>query len=87
MNIDPEKEALLQQMMDFQIRRTKQGKLTLNLIKEGLVLFNRLAEICDTPQLRQVCTTYHKHLNCEYKAMIKGRFTVIDGGLSKKEAL
>lgn len=60
-----EKAKLLEQMVDFQERRKKEGKLTLSLILEGISLFGDLEQCADTSELQILSRSYKRHLEHE----------------------
>ena len=65
------KLELLEEMVQFQHARAKEGELTETLMLEGQILFKALEKSAETQDLKDLARSYSKHLKCELNALKK----------------
>src|SRR5690242_19464748 len=66
-----DKLDLLQEMMHFQEERSKIGKLTIEMMIQGQILFQALEDTAETTELKDLTRSYRKHLKLELKATLE----------------
>lgn len=69
--ISLDKQELLELMVRFQEKRSAIGKLTMDLIKEGIPLFRALNQAADTQELKDQTSAYLRHLRYERANRLK----------------
>ena len=65
------KIELLEEMVRFQEERTAKGKLTLNMMVRGRILFRALESSSETDELRLLASSYRRHLEHEIEDHMK----------------
>jgi hypothetical protein len=65
------KIELLEEMVRFQEERTAKGKLTLNMMVRGRILFRALETTSETDELRLLSSSYRRHLEHEIEEFLK----------------
>jgi hypothetical protein len=60
-----DKLSLLEEMVKFQEARSKNGKLTLQMMVQGKYLFQELEHQADTQELKILARSYRRHLDHE----------------------
>ena len=65
------KIELLEEMVRFQEERTHKGKLTLNMMVRGRILFRALEISSETDELRLLSSSYRRHLDHEIEDFLK----------------
>lgn len=60
-----DKQQLLEEMVDFQEKRSKVPELTTELIADGIILFRELERQAETDELRELAGSYWHHLELE----------------------
>lgn len=63
------KDELLDEMQAFQEKRTLTGALTLNMMIQGKILFHEIEKRASTKELKELASSYCKHLHHELKAL------------------
>lgn len=64
-----DKLQLLEEMVQFQERRSAQGHLTTEMMLKGRVLFSALERQAETQELRNLARSYRRHLDFELQAL------------------
>jgi hypothetical protein len=62
---------LLEEMVRYQEQRSNEKSLTLKIIYDGLALFKLISETCETPELRLLSQSYHRHLSDQLTYYLK----------------
>lgn len=62
---------LLEEMVRFQERRSRDGNLSPEMMVEGKILFKALNEIAETEEMAILTKSYLNHLNYEYAEYLK----------------
>ena len=65
------KIELLEEMVRFQEERSSKGKLTLNMMVRGRILFRALELTSETDELRLLASSYRRHLEHEIEDHLK----------------
>lgn len=65
------KIELLEEMVRFQEERTSKGKLSLNMMVRGRILFRALEVTSETDELRLLSSSYRRHLEHEIQDHVK----------------
>jgi hypothetical protein len=65
------KYELLEEMVRFQEERTAKGKLNLEMMVRGQILFRALELTSETSELRLLASSYRRHLEYEIEALGK----------------
>lgn len=60
-----EKHELLEEMIRFQEERTQVGRLTVDMMVRGRILFTALEDSAETEELRILTRSYKRHLDFE----------------------
>lgn len=67
-----DKLELLEEMTAFQVRRSKVGHLTPEMMLTGQILFKALTDTAETIELRLLTGSYCRHLKYEYDSYLRG---------------
>ncbi len=65
------KIELLEEMVRFQEERSSKGKMTLNMMVRGRILFRALELTSETDELRLLSSSYRRHLDHEIEDVLK----------------
>ncbi len=63
-----EKADLLEEMIRFSQERSENGALTVDMMKRGKFLFERIEKCAETDELRRLSSSYRRHLSHELLA-------------------
>ena len=66
------KEELLHSMVDFQEERSREGRLTPDLIERGIPLFTILEQEAETEELKILTRAYRAYLEFEQAELNRG---------------
>jgi hypothetical protein len=67
------KLELLEEMVRFQEERTNEGRLTLDMMVRGKLLFKALEDSAETQELKLLTGSYRRHLDLELKEYLEAR--------------
>ncbi len=65
------KYELLEEMVRFQEERSSKGKLSMEMMVRGQILFRALEASSETNELRLLAGSYRRHLEHEIDALVK----------------
>jgi hypothetical protein len=65
------KYELLEEMVRFQEERSEKGRLSLEMMVRGQILFRALENTAETSELRLLASSYRRHLEHEIESLSK----------------
>lgn len=65
------KYELLEEMVRFQEERSEKGRLSLEMMVRGQILFRALETTAETSELRLLASSYRRHLEHEIESLSK----------------
>jgi hypothetical protein len=65
------KYELLEEMVRFQEERAEKGRLSLEMMVRGQILFRALENTAETSELRLLASSYRRHLEHEIESLSK----------------
>lgn len=72
------RNELFSEMDIFAGKRRSGSSLNMSAVRDGIVLFNRLAEVAELPQVRQLFDKYAKHLESVFIGMSGNEDNVVN---------